>query len=159
MAVPLRSGRGSDAQVHCPAQQCDILLSHRQCHTSVPTCSRTRKCQCSVANCAFPSLLDPFQETGQSEGAAQRRVPETDGDVIPLVSATTIFIGEFLVKEKELYSIQQPPRQVAGQTWREDKEKKEHNALDTFDPTYMYDAMKEKRQLRDLLVRFCVRVM
>jgi hypothetical protein len=53
--------------------------------------------ECRVANpCAFPFLLDPFRETGQSEG--QRG--ETDGGVIPVVDTTAILIGEFLVKGK-----------------------------------------------------------
>jgi hypothetical protein len=69
----------AQCRVYCPAQQYDILLSHRQCHTSAPMCSWTRKFweyvlrECSVANsCAFPSLLELFQETGKSEGAARR---------------------------------------------------------------------------------------
>jgi hypothetical protein len=103
-----------------------------------------------------PPFRNLFKKLGSLKGQHGGGIPETDGGLIPLVDATTRFIGEFLVKEKESPPIQQPPRQVAGETRREDEEKKEHNALDTFDPTYMYDAMKEKRQLKDFLVRFCV---
>jgi Family of unknown function (DUF6535) len=103
-----------------------------------------------------PPFWNLFKGLGSLKGQRGGGISEIDGGVIPLVDATTRFIGEFLVKEKESPPIQQPPRQVAGETRREDEEKKEHNALDTFDPTYMYDAMKEKRQLKDFLVRFCV---
>jgi hypothetical protein len=103
-----------------------------------------------------PPFWNLFKELGSLKGQHGGRVPEIDGSVIPLVDATTRFIGEFLVHEKESPPIQPPPREVGGETRREDEENKEHNALDPFDPTYMYDAMKEKRQLKDFLVRFGV---
>jgi hypothetical protein len=103
-----------------------------------------------------PPFLNLFKNLGSLKGQRGGGIPETDGGVIPLVDATTRFIGEFLVKEKESPSIQQPPRQVAGETQREDEENKEHIALDPFNPAYIFDAMKEKRQFKNFLVRFCV---
>jgi hypothetical protein len=105
-----------------------------------------------------PPFWNLFKKLGSLKGQHGGGIPEADGGVLgvmPLVDATTRFIGEFLVEEKESPPMQRPPRQVLGET-REDEEKKGHNTLDPFDPTYMYDAMKEKRQLKDFLVRFCV---
>ena len=77
--------------------------------------------------------------------------PET---ATPLVDATVRFFDEFMFKEKKPPPTQQPPQQPVREIQGEDeREKKEHNSMDSFEPTYMYDAMKEKRQLKDLLVR------
>jgi hypothetical protein len=66
------------------------------------------------------------------------------------VDATVRFSEEFVFKEEE----PPPPQQAVGGKPREDKDAtKEHKAIDSFEPMYMYDAMKEKRQLKDLLVR------
>ena len=49
---------------------------------------------------------------------------------------------------------QQALQQAVRERLREDEEENEgHDSMDLFQPTYMYDAMKEKRQLRGLLVR------
>ena len=86
---------------------------------------------------------DLFKELGGLKGRS-----ETGRGATPLVDATVRFSKEFIFKDNE------PPQQVAGGKPREDKEaKKEHNAVDSFKPTYMYDAMNEKRQLKKLLVR------
>ncbi|KAN0126423.1 hypothetical protein V8E52_000063 [Russula decolorans] len=46
----------------------------------------------------------------------------------------------------------QPPQQGEGRTSGQDEEKgKEKNVVDSFEPTYLYDAMNEKSQLKDLL--------
>ena len=95
-----------------------------------------------------------FKELGSLKGQRGGGVPETDGGMIPLIDATTRFIEEFTVNEKESPPIQLPPRQLAGEA-RTDEGKKEHDALDPFEPTYMYDVMKEKKQLKDFLVRLC----
>ena len=64
------------------------------------------------------------------------------------------FFEEFRFKEKEPPPPQEPPQQVAGGNVREDEEtKKEINTKDSFEPMYVYPAMKEKRRLNDLLVR------
>jgi Family of unknown function (DUF6535) len=71
----------------------------------------------------------------------------------PLVDAMLRFFEEFMYKE-EPPPIQQSPEQDAGGEPREDEEeKKETKVVDSFKPTYVYDAMKEKRQLNEFLVR------
>jgi hypothetical protein len=68
------------------------------------------------------------------------------------VDATVRFFEEFMIKE-EPPPTQKPTQQAATGMPREDEANKEHIAMDSFEPTYMYDAMKEKRQLKNLLVR------
>ena len=73
--------------------------------------------------------------------------------VTPLVDATVRFFEEFVSKEKEPPPTQQPSQQAAGGKPREDEgAMKEHNAVDPFEPIYMYDAMKEKGRLKTFLV-------
>ncbi|KAI0274587.1 hypothetical protein BGY98DRAFT_920575, partial [Russula aff. rugulosa BPL654] len=67
----------------------------------------------------------------------------------PLVDATVRFFKEFMVEEAP--STQQPSQLAASGTSRVDEEKKDDNVVDSFEPTYLYDAMREKRQLRPLL--------
>ena len=63
------------------------------------------------------------------------------------------FFKEFALKEKKPPPTQQPPQQAIREIPREEEEEKEHSAVDSFEPTYIYVAMKEKTQLKDLLVR------
>jgi hypothetical protein len=79
-------------------------------------------------------------------------VPEAGGGATPLVDATVRFLKEFLVEE-ESPSTQQQSQPDTGGTSRAGEDKKAYNVVDSFEPTYMYDAMKEKRQLKPLLVR------
>jgi ubiquitin carboxyl-terminal hydrolase 10 len=79
-------------------------------------------------------------------------VSEPGGGATPLVDATVRFLKEFLVEE-ESSSTQQQSQQDAGGTSRADEDKKDDNVVDSFEPTYMYNALKEKRQLKPLLVR------
>jgi ubiquitin carboxyl-terminal hydrolase 10 len=77
--------------------------------------------------------------------------PESGGGATPLVDATVRFFEEFMFKEAP----QQPPQQPeagAGKSREDDQEKEMHNAADSFEPTYLYDAMKEKWQLKNMLV-------
>ena len=84
--------------------------------------------------------------------------PETGGGATPLVDATVRLVEEFMFEEKEPLPGQQSPQQAEGGKPREDKEAKiESNVVDSFEPTYMYDAMKKKRQLKNLLVRSVLR--
>ncbi|KAI0268542.1 hypothetical protein BGY98DRAFT_1190577 [Russula aff. rugulosa BPL654] len=48
-------------------------------------------------------------------------------------------------------STQQLSQLAASGTSRVDEEKKDDNVVDSLEPTYLYDAMREKRQLRPLL--------
>ena len=67
------------------------------------------------------------------------------------MDATLRSFEEFRFKGKE--QPQEPPQQVAGRNVREDEETKKDINADSFEPSYMYDAMKEKIQLKKLLVR------
>ena len=79
------------------------------------------------------------------------RGPETGGGATPLVDATVKFFEEITIKEPP--PAQQQLQQTPGRKPREDEEAKK---VDSFEPIYMYDAMKEKRQLKLLLVRYLV---
>jgi ubiquitin carboxyl-terminal hydrolase 10 len=97
-----------------------------------------------------PPFRNMFSGLGDVQGQRAAGSPETGGGATPLVDATMRLFEEFMFKEKEPPPTQQPPQQAA----REDEEEnKENKVLDSFEPTYMYDAMKEKRKLKDLLVR------
>ena len=80
----------------------------------------------------------------------EQGVPETGVSATPLVNATVMFFEEFVFKEKKPPPTQQPPylavREILGEY---EEEKEDHNAVDSFEPMYMYDAMKEKSQLKD----------
>ena len=78
-------------------------------------------------------------------------VSETGGSPTPLVDATVRFFKEYIVKEVSP-STQQQSKPATAATSRADEEKEDDNVVDSFEPTYMYDAMKEKRQLKPLLV-------
>ena len=94
------------------------------------------------------------EQLGDLKGQGEAGGPETGGSATPLVDATVRFFEEFAFKEIELPPTQQPLQQAAGGEPREDEEtKKEHNAVDSFEPIHMYNAMKEKNQLKNLLVR------
>jgi hypothetical protein len=74
--------------------------------------------------------------------------PETGGGATNLVDATVRFFEEFMVMEKDL-----PPTQRSPQQAEDEEARKKRNAVDSFEPKYLYDAMREKRQLKNLLVR------
>jgi hypothetical protein len=77
---------------------------------------------------------------------------ETGGGATPLADATLRFFEEFMFEEKPSPT-QQPLRQAAGVKLKDgDEAKMEHNAVDSFEPVYMYGAMKKNRQLQNLLV-------
>ncbi|KAI0267937.1 hypothetical protein BGY98DRAFT_925384, partial [Russula aff. rugulosa BPL654] len=72
-----------------------------------------------------PPFWSLFRELGDLKAQRGAGVPETGSGATPLVDATVIFFKEFL--------------------------KKDDNVVESFEPTYLYDAMKEKRQLKPLL--------
>ena len=91
------------------------------------------------------------REMGDPKGQRGAGGPETSGSATPLVDATIRFCKEFMSKDKG----SPPPQQDArGKPGEDEEAKKEHDAADSFEPTYMYDAMKEKKPLGSLLVRF-----
>ena len=99
----------------------------------------------------FPPFWDVLRVLGDLKGQLGAGGPET---ATPLVDATMRFFEEFMSKEKKPPPSQQPPQQAVREITREHEEEKiERNAVDSIEPTYIYDAMKEKTQLKDLLVR------
>ena len=88
---------------------------------------------------------------GDLKGQRGAGTPEINGVVTPLVGATVRFFEEFVLEEPP--PTQQPTQQAAGGKPSEDEAKKEQKAADSFEPIYMYDTMKEKRKLKNLLVR------
>ena len=101
-----------------------------------------------------PPFWNLFRELGDLKGLRGEVGLEISGGATPLLDATVRLVDEFTFKESEPPSIQRPHEQAAGAEPREDKEaKKGHGSVDSFEPVYMYDAMKEKRQLKNLLVR------
>jgi hypothetical protein len=98
-----------------------------------------------------PPFWNLFRELGNLKGQRRTAVPETGGGTTPLVDATVRFFKEFIVQE-DSPSTQQLSQLAASGTSRVDEEKKDDNVVDSLEPTYLYDAMREKRQLRPLLV-------
>jgi hypothetical protein len=101
-----------------------------------------------------PPFWNLFRKLGDLKWQREAGGLETGGSATPLADATVRFFDEFIFKE-ESPSTQQPPQQSAGGKPSESEEAKEHDAKDSFEPTYLYDAMKEKKHLRNLLVRSC----
>jgi hypothetical protein len=98
-----------------------------------------------------PPFWNLFRELGDLKGQRGAGDPETGGGATPLVDATLRFFEELRFKEP-LPTRQQAQQAARGKT-REDEEAKKHDAVDSLEPMYLYDAMKEKRKLKDLLVR------
>ena len=97
-----------------------------------------------------PPFRNLFRGLGDLKGQRRAGVPKAGGGAAPLVDATVRLFKEFLVEESPPKQQQlQPP---TGGTSRTSEEKKDDNVVDLFEPTYMYDTMKEKRQLKLLLV-------
>jgi hypothetical protein len=94
-----------------------------------------------------PPFWNLFRELGNLEGQ-RGGVPEAGGSSTPLVDATVRFFKEFMVQE-DSPSTQQLSQLAGCGTSTVDDEKKDDDSLE---PTYLYDAMREKRQLRPLLV-------
>ena len=97
-----------------------------------------------------PPFWNWFGELGDLKGQRGASSPETGGGATPLVDATVRLFEEFAFKEKE----PSLPQAVARGKPRDDEEEKnESEIVNSFEPTYMYAAMREKRQLKHLLVR------
>ena len=103
-----------------------------------------------------PPFWNLFRELGDLKAQRGEGDPGTGSGAMPLVDATVRFFEEFRSEAKEPLSTQQPLQQAArGKSREDDEEREEHSAVDSSEPLYMYDAMKEKRQLKHLLVRSC----
>ncbi|KAH9998210.1 hypothetical protein BJV77DRAFT_740567 [Russula vinacea] len=96
-----------------------------------------------------PPLWDTFRDLKGQRGEGSS---EIGGGATPLVDATVKFFEEFMNREKHSPPTQRPLRQLTGGKMREDgEEEKEPDVVDSFETTYIYDAIKEKRQLKRLL--------
>lgn len=93
-----------------------------------------------------PPFWSLFRELGRLTG----------GGATPLVNAKVKFLGEF-VYEETLSAMQRLQQKAeTGKVRENEVGKKGHDVADSLNPKYMYDAMKEKGQLKHLLVRsFC----
>jgi Family of unknown function (DUF6535)/Ubiquitin carboxyl-terminal hydrolase len=100
----------------------------------------------------LPPFWNVFRELGDLKAQRGAGLPETGDGATPLLDATVRFFKEFSVGEGS-HSTQQRSQPATGGTSRADEEKKGDNVVDSFQPTYLYDAMKEKRQLAPLFVR------
>ena len=100
-----------------------------------------------------PPFWNLFRQLGDLRGQGGTGAPAAGGGATPLVDATVRSFKEF--NKKRPPPTQQPLRQAVGGKPREDEEaKKAPNAVNSFEPTYIFDVMKEKTQLKRLLVRF-----
>ena len=88
-----------------------------------------------------------FRKLGDLKRQRRLGVPEAGSSATPLVDATVRFFKEFIVESPSMVrsSTQRQSQPATGGTSRAGE--------DSFEPRYMYDAMKEKRQLKPLLVR------
>ena len=103
-----------------------------------------------------PPFWNLFRELDDPKGRRPGGFPETGGGVTPLVDATVRFFNEFTVGESP--PTKQQSQLTLSRTSGADEEDKDDNIVDSFEPTYLYDAMKETTQLRPLLVRPCARI-
>ncbi|KAN0105392.1 hypothetical protein V8E52_011059, partial [Russula decolorans] len=98
----------------------------------------------------LPPFWNLFRELDDLKGQRGAGVPESGDGATPLVDATVRFVKEFIVEE-ESPSTQHQSQLASGGTLRADEEKRVDNVIDSFEPTYLYDAMKAKRELKPLL--------
>jgi ubiquitin carboxyl-terminal hydrolase 10 len=94
----------------------------------------------------FKELGRLMGQRGQGDGQESNRGPT------PLVDATVRFLEEFVYEEKKVATAQQPQQAAKGKSKDEEEEKKDEG-VDSFIPTYVYDAMKEKKRFDNMRVR------
>jgi ubiquitin carboxyl-terminal hydrolase 10 len=100
-----------------------------------------------------PPFWKLFRELGRLMGQRGRGDGQEDsGSPTPLVDATVRFLEEFVYEENKASPAQQPQQAVKGKA-KEEEEEKEDNGVDSFVPTYVYDAMKEKKRFDTMRVR------
>ena len=107
-----------------------------------------------------PPFWNLFRELGDLKGQRGAAGLEDGGGATPLVDSTLRFFEEFMVEESP-WPQQQSQQAAEGLPWVDEETKDERDSASlfepryrrSFEPTYMYDAMKEKRRLNNLLVR------
>ena len=86
-------------------------------------------------------------------GPPDRGEGQGTGDTATLlVDATVRFLEEFVYEEKMPLPTQQS-RQQTGNANAKGEDGKEDDGVDSFIPTYVYDAMKEKKRFDNMRVR------
>lgn len=105
-----------------------------------------------------PPFWKLFRELGRLTGPRERG-ERIGGNATLLVDATVRFLEEFVYEEKKPPLAQQPQQHAGnGKAKEEEDEKKEDDGVDSFLPTYVYDAMKEKKRFDNMRVRSLVHV-
>ena len=100
-----------------------------------------------------PPFWNLFRKLGDLKELHRATRLEAEGGATPLVDATVRFSEEFIFKE-EPPPLQQHPQAATEENPRDDQgAEKEYNSANSFEPVYVYDAMKGKRKLKNLLVR------
>ena len=106
-----------------------------------------------------PPFWNLFSDLGRLTSQTGRRgrgEGQQAGSVAtPLVDATVRLLDEFVYKDKPSLTQQSPQRAEKGKAREDEKEKEVDDGTNPFLPTYVYDAMKEKKRLKDMLVRSC----
>ena len=93
-----------------------------------------------------PPFWNLFRDSGKLE---------TGGGATPLVDAMVKLLDEFVYKEEQSMTQQSQQNATKGKARINEGGKNKHDVIDSFNPRYMYDAMKQKRQLKTLLVCPC----
>ncbi|KAF8471374.1 hypothetical protein DFH94DRAFT_674372 [Russula ochroleuca] len=91
-----------------------------------------------------PPFRDLFRDLGRLVG--RREGGETDGGATPLIDATVRFLDEFTHKEKLSPTHQFLQQATRGKVREDEHGKKEDDGVHPFLSTYVFDAMKKKRQ-------------
>jgi hypothetical protein len=129
----------------------NVSLPHFRARGLVNTgsmCFANAVLQLLVHSPPFWNLIKDLGNLNRQSGAGD--LAETGGGGTPLVDAMVRFCEEFMFKEKVPPPMQQPPQQAAMGTLG----KNEDENKDSFEPTYMYDAIKEKMRLKILMACF-----
>ena len=99
-----------------------------------------------------PPFLDLFRGLGRLVG--QRDGREIGGVSTPLIDATVRFLDDFAYKEKTSLTQQFLQQAIKGKAKEDEKEKEENDVVGPLITTYVYDAMKEKRQFVNVRILF-----
>jgi hypothetical protein len=100
-----------------------------------------------------PPFFNLFKDLGKLMGQqGLTEGQETGGSATQLVDATVKFLDEFVYKEKLFMTQQSQQNAAKGKVKGNEEGKNKHDVMDSFNPRYMYDALKEKWQLKSLLV-------
>jgi ubiquitin carboxyl-terminal hydrolase 10 len=101
-----------------------------------------------------PPFWKLFRELGRLVGPRDRGEGQgTGGTATLLVDATVRFLEEFVYEEKMPLPTRQSQQQIGNVKVREEDDEKKEDGVDSFIPSYVYDAMKEKKRFDNMRVR------